>query len=704
MKYYTRINPSKLLTSSKYIKKNEIYADDIICFDTETTSCWLTQDGRIVPDCNLYAEKWYNEQMPIGFVYEWTMSINSTAFYGRNLEDAIKVFKKINKDGVKRCVFVHNLAFEFVFLSGLMKVQSAFARQSRHPMKVVFDDCENLEFRCTYMLTRMSLAEWGKAIGKTQKQKGYDYSKIRTPNTLLTEKELVYCEDDVLVMHDGLREELKTYKHVSDIPLTQTGKVRREIKKILATPQHLRHMANLTPDYDLLRLLYYAYWGGYTHGNYTYIGEILHDVESWDYQSSYPYCMVCLKYPMTPWKKVNKIYDTKKYCYLIRVKFKKIKSKRLNTFLSASKCISHKKVIRDNGRIMSADFVELCMSDLDYEIFKKCYDFEEEEIVEIYESKKGYLPREFIIYILQLFKKKTELKDIPERSAEYRVSKEYINALYGMLCTAIIFDDLLYLQDDGVWKINENTESVVRAYLEDLKSKPTKKNFLSFSWGVWVIAHARYNLWSCILRCDEGNIYDDTDSLKVFKEESKKFVSWYNKKVLENIKASAKTNNIPISMFMPYDKHGKQHIIGQFDNDGHYSEFVTLGAKRYCYRSKDDGNLHITVSGVPKGAVIGLNDDIRNFKDGFVFDRSLKRKDFKKCVSSTLYYIHNQPKVTINKGRQDEYTVTNPCGVAIRRKSYTMGVSEDFLNFLIRYKKDKKGCETIERIRDFEKN
>lgn len=683
-----------------------MYSDDIICFDIETTSCWLTNDGRIVPDCNLYSEKWYNKQTPIGFCYEWTLSINGTAFYGRNLEEAVTIFKKINKDGIKRCVFVHNLAFEFVFLTGLMTPEQVFARQPRHPMKVVFYDCDNLEFRCTYMLTRLSLAEWGIQIGKTQKQIGYGYSLIRTPNTPMSDKELKYCEDDVLVMHDGLLEELKEYVHIHNIPLTQTGKVRRKIKSLLSDTGHLKHMASLVPDYHTLQLLYKAYIGGYAHGNYIYVGSVVTDVGSWDFKSSYPYVMTTQRFPMTPWKRVNKIYDTDKYAYLIHVKLYDVKSKTYNTFLSASKCVAKSNIIRDNGRIRSADMIELVVTELDWDIINKSYEFDREkkEYIEIYESKKGYLPREFILYVLQLYGKKTSLKGIEGHEAEYRVAKELINALYGMLCTAIIFDDMYFDVETGKYKIIPTTRDVVEATLDKMRNEISRKNFTSFSWGVWVTAHARHNLWSCILRCDLYNIYDDTDSLKCKKGAEKLFVDWYNNHVMECIKKSAKVNNIPIKMFMPKDKKGNTHIIGTFDHDGEYTEFVTQGAKRYCYRDKKDGELHMTVSGIPKPAVIALDNDITKFKDDFVFDRTLKRKDFKKCVGSILYYINNQPKITINKGKQDEYTITNKRGIAVRRKSYTLGYSPDFLNFLLQYRKDKKGMYEVERICEFEKN
>lgn len=698
VKHFSKINYINLLKKTSYIYRGNLYADDIIVFDIETTSCWLTQDGKVVPDCNIYDEKWYNEQTPIGVPYEWTMNINGTSFYGRHLEDACTIFKELGKSKKKRCVYVHNLGFEFVFLTSFLTPDEVFARQSRHPLKVIFKECLSLEFRCTYMLTRLSLRDWGKSIGKTQKESGFDYSKIRTPLTDLTNREMTYCENDVVVMYEGLMIELNRYGHIKDIPLTQTGKVRKEIKKILCTPDYLKFMCTLVPSFKIYQLLVQAYWGGFTHGNYLYVGRIIEDVLSFDFKSSYPFCMGCCKFPMTPFEKVTKIRDTERYAYLIHVKFTNIKSKKFNTFLSASKCINKKRVIRDNGRVIEAEMVEVTMTELDYEIFKKCYNYETEEIIEVYESKKDYLPRDFIIYMLSLYKKKTELKDIPEMEEIYAKAKEFLNALYGMMCSALIYDRVKY-KHDGNWKNIKNTENQVKSYIEDLKEKPNRKNFVAYQWGVWTIAWARYHLWVNILRNDKGNIYSDTDSNKIIAGTQKKFEKQHNDYVMRKINESAKANNIPLEMFMPKDKYGKQHILGSFDNDGNYEQFITLGAKRYAYRDKKDGKLHITVSGVPKGAVCGLDDCIDNFNDGFVFKRNLVDKnDLEvKTVSSLLYYTNNQPKVVINKDKYDEYKVTNSNGIAVRRKSYTMGLTSEFLNFLIDKQKNRKGCRVIER-------
>ena len=72
---------------------------------------------------------------------------------------------------------------------------------------------------------------------------------------------------------------------------------------------------------------------------------------------------------------------------------------------------------------------------------------------------------------------------------------------------------------------------------------------------------------------------------------------------------------------------GEIYTPGVAEFDGAYSEFVTLGAKRYCFRysfdsrnkKKNWGKLKITVAGVPKNGVDCLEDDINNFKSGFIF-------------------------------------------------------------------------------------
>ena len=47
------------------------------------------------------------------------------------------------------------------------------------------------------------------------------------------------------------------------------------------------------------------------------------------------------------------------------------------------------------------------------------------------------------------------------------------------------------------------------------------------------------------------------------------------------------------------DMNGERHYIGLFEDDGHYRQFITQGAKRYAY-IKDNGKMGVTVAGVTK--------------------------------------------------------------------------------------------------------
>ena len=62
-------------------------------------------------------------------------------------------------------IWVHNLPFEFHFIKDMLAHwDDVFARQPHKPIKAVSEKYPNIEFRCTYSLTRLSLAEWAKEV------------------------------------------------------------------------------------------------------------------------------------------------------------------------------------------------------------------------------------------------------------------------------------------------------------------------------------------------------------------------------------------------------------------------------------------------------------------------------------------------------------------------------------------------------------
>ena len=227
--------------------------------------------------------------------------------------------------------------------------------------------------------------------------------------------------------------------------------------------------------------------------------------------------------------------------------------------------------------------------------------------------------------------------------------------------------------------------------LESLE-KEKKQGFLSFAYGVWVTAWARYNLLTNVIKQDEYCVYCDTDSMKLKEGFDLEAIEKYNKKVLEKIEIASKELEIPIKKFAPEDSKGKKHIIGLFDFDGFYEEFITQGAKKYAYtryvdnkKLNKDSNvikkgkekslvLEITVAGVPKIGAKALKK-LSDFKDNLVFD-------FKDTGKNLLMYNDNQESFMLKDYLGNKLEVTDRYGCCLVPTTYVLGKSEEYANLL----------------------
>lgn len=144
---------------------------------------------------------------------------------------------------------------------------------------------------------------------------------------------------------------------------------------------------------------------------------------------------------------------------------------------------------------------------------------------------------------------------------------------------------------------------------EALQKKYSNKNsFLPYQIGCWVCAFAVKNLFR-LGKCCKLWLYSDTDSVKG--------VDW-DMEAVERYNQSCKDKLLEAGIFKPVLHNGKEYWLGVAEFDGSYSEFVSLGSKRYVVR--EEGKLHITVAGVPKAGVACLHDNIYEFQEGKVFD------------------------------------------------------------------------------------
>ena len=124
-------------------------------------------------------------------MYIWQLQIgNSWTIIGRTWDEYFNLLIRM-KDHLKAnmVIYVHNLSYEFSFLKGLygFDKDEVFATDSRKILKCTMFDC--YEYRCSYFLSNMSLAEFLKKWHvEDQKQSGeeFDYSKRRYYDTPLT--------------------------------------------------------------------------------------------------------------------------------------------------------------------------------------------------------------------------------------------------------------------------------------------------------------------------------------------------------------------------------------------------------------------------------------------------------------------------------------------------------------------------------------
>ena len=572
-------------------------------FDIETTSTY-TSDGR-----------------KFAFMYVWAFGLKDEnhIIYGRTWEEFIKLCKDLQKhfklsEERRLICYVHNLGFEFQFMRKYLKWIDVFSPEERKPIKAL---CSyGIEFRDSYILSGLSLENTAKNLTEHTIKKltgNLDYELIRHSGTPLTEEEMEYLKNDVIIVLYYINEQIKMYGDITKIPLTNTGRVRRFVRDrcYYTNKNHSKSsagkyrryrqiMEDLTLTKDVYLMLVRAFMGGFTHANANYTGKILNNVTSIDFSSSYPAVMLSEKFPMSkPIKTVltkekDFNYYRQRYGLLFNIRFTNIVSKiPQENYISASKCWDTELVQENNGRVYRAKRLTTTITDVDFDIIEQCYEWEKAEVNNVYRFYMGYLPKSIIESIIELYKKKTELKGIEGYEAEYLLSKGMLNSVYGMAVTRIVRDEIKYNDD---WVIEKaDIDKQINEY------NKSKNRFLYYPWGVWTTAYARRNLWYGIISMGEDYVYSDTDSIKFLNyEKHKQFIEGYNKHITEKVKKMCEYYKIDYEKeLLPKTKDGKVKPIGVFEIDGHYKRFKTLGAKRYLVEY-ENGEMEMTVAGLSK--------------------------------------------------------------------------------------------------------
>lgn len=408
-----------------------------------------------IEDSSFYDQEVYTLEEPdkISVMYVWQLGIDGVVIMGRTWDEFVEVIAEIQKYCTydKRCIiYVHFLDHEFQFMRLWLKWDKVFSRKTRSPIYALTG---GIEFRDSYILTGKSLAATANDIrtdrGLRKRVGDLDYTKIRGTKTHLSRKEIGYCMADVQILNKYIEEKIEENRgNISRIPLTNTGYVRRFVRKECLPSKRNQmenrdnyyrgiHSLNLTPEeYKLLKR---AFQGGFTHANAYYVGDTLTGrIDSIDFTSSYPAVILGMPFPASSGRlvepKTQQELDgyLKDYLSIFTIKFYNIREKKgvYDNIISSSKCWDVVRGVYNNGRLVSAITVTTALSNVDLESVRKFYDFDYFYIGKMYIYDKGYLPKPIIQAVLELYRAKTELKGVIGAEIEYMLKKGMLNSVY----------------------------------------------------------------------------------------------------------------------------------------------------------------------------------------------------------------------------------------------------------------------------------
>lgn len=585
----------------------------------------------LVP-CGFDIEAWKDN------MYIWTCTIRNTTVIGYTWEDFTNLLNTIAKaldlgkhikdvikhrDGTIEYVetapyvmpiMIHNYKYEYAFMMHQYDMESFFIDEKEHnPLYSIYDD--SFVFIDSYKLYPMKLAEVAKAYTKTQKAVGdLDHTVEHTVDDAknFTEKELNYCICDTKILSELASYTYRTYvETLGRLPLTQNMIVRYiiedEYNKMNISDEDKKKIKNLTlsqKEYWFVR--YEGFRGGYCASSCCdEKGRICYGDET----SAYMTAIIHGYYPMEKYRdclilpKTEKEIDekAKKYCCQMKIKFYNIRCKgdkrvkyeskrnvvrympdgsKPRTNKNGTVIAEDSKVLKatiktnEQGKIWKAGCISVSITEIDWDIYKKVYEWDRIEVLKFETAKRGPLPDYIKLAAIKLYEKKAKLKKAGKtHCSDYISAKTLVSNIFG--CIVKKLDKDLITGDE-------------KKYLATQLD-----NILKPQWGVYVTAHARSILVNMILSLDADTwLYSDTDSIYyIWTENNERIIKYYNHIMKIKNKQMCNLYGLDYELF---------DDLGCWDDDSvKIKRFKSLGAKAYLYITEDN-KYKLVLAGIPE--------------------------------------------------------------------------------------------------------
>ena len=155
LEYLQQYAPLKRVSGNRGVSHTAYYLDAVCAFDIETSVIKIDSQQESI-------------------MYVWQFAIEGDVFFGRTWEEyvdfAYTLSTYANMSGCTVLVYVHNLAYEWQWLRSLFEFKSedVFLVKAR---KVLKAKSGYIEYRCAYLLTNMSLAEFTAKMKRSEERR-----------------------------------------------------------------------------------------------------------------------------------------------------------------------------------------------------------------------------------------------------------------------------------------------------------------------------------------------------------------------------------------------------------------------------------------------------------------------------------------------------------------------------------------------------
>ena len=537
-------------------------------------------------------------------------------YYGNDISTIFDFFQKAGNAKY----YYHNLKFDSAFLVNYMFEQGfTYNDDKEHPTENSFcclissmgqwfcidiwlkrdskGKLRHIQILDSLKILNFSVAQIAKDFQLPISKLELDYSTYREIGHELTAHEIAYIKNDVEIMARALNvmfEQGYTKMTIASDALEEYKKINKSFRK---------YFPELPIDVDME--IRESYKGGFTYLSPKYTNVKVGHGLTLDINSMYPAQMYNQPMPIYEPKPFSGKYEYDPLYPLYVINFSCSFDVKKNKIPSIQ--LKKNLLFRSNEYIESTngDVVDLCLTSVDYELFRKQYN------VTNLEFHGGYKFQQvrglFKEYIDKFMTMKIESKKAGNK-AQTLIAKLFLNSLYGRfgLNPNTGKKTPLYIDGHVAYKIE-------LAKLGERKPVyiPVASFITSYARSFIIQSSQMVRDWSMKNKGFDAYVYSDTDSMKVLLDKSD----------LETL-----SNVIPID----------DYELGKwaFEEEWQAGKWI----RQKCYiEQMMDGTIHATVAGMPKRLSPLLN--FNNFRIGFS-TAELDRDEIMKHGGYKLRYKH----------------------------------------------------------------